>query len=176
MIFIIEGVDKSGKSTLAERVAKEFPGIMLKITDKPENDSEEERDKIKRHYLRIIDFLNNNVGINVILDRFYPSEICYSIKRGYEAGLDGFYSRLETELKKFDYLILFCHPGKKTIEDRITKEPDGYVSKKENLDILRRYENFFGEPKRLNVLKVDTSKNIEIIIKEIHEYIGHREN
>lgn len=171
MIFIIEGPDKSGKSTLETAISKKFPGIMLKITDRPIDSSEKEREKIKNYYSQVMKFIETYDHRNIILDRFYPSELCYSIKRGYEAMEDKFFKELEDKIRQHDHLLIFCNPGKEIISKRITEEPDEYVSQKENETILERYAVFFKQTS-LNKIVVDTSKSTEETIKEIENKIN----
>ena len=42
-VLIIEGIDLSGKSTLWNSVIKAFPGIGLKITDRPLENNDKEK-------------------------------------------------------------------------------------------------------------------------------------
>lgn len=170
MVIVVEGVDKSGKSTLVETIAKSFPGIMIKITDKPKNSDKIERAKIITHYSRIMDLIERNPNVNIILDRFFPSELCYSIKRGYEAKEDKFFDWVQDWFRERDHLFIFCHPGESVIEKRITDVPDDYVTKDENLMILKRYEDFFRNAK-LNSLRVNTNVETQKIVEEIKKYL-----
>src|SRR3990167_3323467 len=84
-VIIVEGIDKSGKSTFVELLSKKYPGVLLKITDRPSDGTEAERDKIKKYYSSVLDFIRDNPDKLFLLDRFFWSERVYSIKRGYDA-------------------------------------------------------------------------------------------
>lgn len=173
MIFIIEGIDKAGKSTLINELAREYPGIVMKIVDRPRNSAYQEREKIKNYYTVVMNTLVLNKGKNFILDRYYPSEICYSPKRGYEAKEDPFFLILEKDLKrKFgnDILFVFCNPGQDEIGKRFGKEPDDHVSLDEALEILERYEEFFDKT-ILNKIMVDSRKDPKVIVEQIKKHL-----
>ena len=173
MILIIEGPEKSGKTTLVAALIKKFPGVMIKITDRPKDFSREEKLKIKFHYLRVMQFAKDSPENTFILDRFYPSEMVYSIKRGYDAMKDSFFRDLETHIMKEKHLLVFCNPGKEIISKRLKETPDDYLTKKENIEMLQRYQNFLKKT-RLFSLEVNTSNPTEItvekIIKKLKEY------
>ena len=173
MVIIIEGCDNSGKTTIVNSLIKKFPGVMIKLTDRPVDDSLEEQNKIIRHYIGIIRMIEAYPNFeHVVLDRFFPSEKVYSIKRGYEAmNCPSLKAVEDFIINCTNHLLILCDPGNKTISDRMKKEPDDYVSEKENLEMLERYRTFFDKTK-LNKIKVDTSKPIEKSLKIIEDKIN----
>ena len=87
MLIIVEGIDKTGKSTLCEYLVKKLPNaFLLKNGTKPKNNTETERQKILDIYNNILNVYNHNFSDKIlILDRFLLSEYVYSFKRGYES-------------------------------------------------------------------------------------------
>lgn len=177
MIFIVEGPDKAGKTTFINTLIKEFPGILLKITDRPQNSNWREQDKIRNHYSEVRDFMNNSISFgNFILDRYYPSEMVYGVKRGYEVMDDPFFFELEQDLidkhGRAEIILLLCDPGEEEIISRIRKEADDYVTEKENLQMLTRYRKMFNQSQISWKFKIDTSRPAEELIQEIKNQTG----
>lgn len=171
IIIMIEGCDKSGKSTLINVMVKKFPGLLLKNLDRPKDASEGQKNKIKRHYWGMLKHIENDETFEFIfLDRFYLSEMIYSVKRGYDAMEDPEFGNIEKKFKKFKHLFVFCNPGRETIIKRLKVEPDEHVNEEENLLMLGRYKKFY-ENTTLNKMEVDTNRPIEYLIKVVGDKI-----
>lgn len=176
MIFIIEGVDGAGKSTLINELVKNYPGLILKITDRPKDSSITQRTKIKEWYWKVlsaIDLIEKSGDLitkNFILDRFFPSEIVYSVKRGYESWGDQELRVIETRLAKFDHLLVYCDPGLGELDERIKTRGDEYIKREEAAFLHGRYKRFFEETP-LNKIKIDTSKSVQSCLRLIHKRI-----
>ena len=172
MLIIVEGGDRSGKSTLAEALGKKFPGITLKITDRPKDGSSSEREKIKSHYERVLNFVLRHRDIDFILDRYYPSEMNYSFLRGYEASEDPFFGsfedKLEAQIRPF---LILCDPGNETMKERMKLLKDDYVSIAKNTKVYGRYREFFKESRINRKLKLNTSRPISELLTKIESYI-----
>lgn len=71
-VYVIEGVDGTGKSTLADRIAAETSGVVLHISFKPEWN-------IHLYHLRTMEYAQalSAIGIDCILDRWALSEYVY---------------------------------------------------------------------------------------------------
>jgi len=166
-IFIIEGFDTSGKSTVVDALSKEFPSLVMKNTYRPLNSDTEGREKIKKIYIQMIaQIWGTESHRYFILDRFYPSEMVYSIKRGYEAMNDPYFESLESWLKvEGEAYLIYCNPGKETIKERLKEHTDSFI-KPEDISLLERYDAFY-EKCTLNKLKVDTTKPTKEIIEQI---------
>lgn len=171
MVIIIEGPDKSGKTTLTDALIKKFPGVLVKITDRPRDASSQQKNKIKKHYRSILNMIAHSIGFRfIILDRFFPSEMVYSIKRGYDAMNDPELIQMENMLKGGEHLLVFCNPGEETITERIRKEKDDYVTEEENILMLGRYKKYY-ERSPLNKIEVDTNRSVDSMLKLIHDKI-----
>jgi thymidylate kinase len=189
MILIIEGPDKAGKTTLSNALIKKYPGLLLKITDRPLDASRQQREKILEHYGQILNILPGNEnedlwdeteGIssfkNIILDRFFPSELVYSIKRGYDAmAEDDKYNRqfrnMEAILGNTEHLFIYCNPGLQAINERMKENPDDYVEYHETAMLMGRYDRYFKNTP-LNWIRVDTSRPVESCLQVIHNKIN----
>lgn len=175
-VLILEGVDLSGKSTLFDALIKEFPGIGLKITDRPINDSKVERSKIKGYYSSVLGFINVNYqSKNFILDRFFPSEIVYSkVKRGYEGFKDKELRNLERVIKPRNHLLIYCDPGVDTLVERYKSRGDEYINTTDLVELCNRYEEFLSGTS-LRYTRLDTKKPVEQLIEELKAIVGAEE-
>lgn len=172
-VIVIEGIDLSGKSTLWNQLVKEFPGIGLKITDRPRDGSDKEKKKIKMYYESVMSFINLNYqNKTFILDRFFPSEMVYSlVKRGYEAMFDGALQGFERSLQKRNHLLIYCDPGIDTIIERLKARGDDYVNEEDLRRLHTRYEEFLKRT-TLNYIRADSKLPVETLIQQIKEKIN----
>lgn len=170
MLVIVEGPDCSGKSYLIERMIKKFPGYLVKITDRPKDSSIQQRNKIIEHYHRVLDFAERNWNDIIILDRFYPSELVYSVKRGYDANDDRRFDVIKRRVEDLEHLFVFCDPGEAIILERMKQDPDDYVTEDENMLMLGRYRKFFDET-QMNKVELDTTLSIEKMLEILHKEI-----
>lgn len=165
--ILIDGCDLSGKTTLMEYISKKIPGIVFKITDRPFNDSKEERAKIKNHYRSILHFINTNRNTTVILDRFFPSELAYSkVKRGYETFDDTDFLTLEKSLMTRNHLFVLCDPGIDVLKQRLESRGDDYMNESDIEALNERYDRFYKRTD-MNKLRLDTSKPVEKLLEQI---------
>ena len=82
MRLIIEGVDKSGKSTLIETLKNKFPkAVQLKLMTKPYDSSQEETEKLFEVYTTMKEMTDKKDYV-YIFDRYFQSELVYSYIRG----------------------------------------------------------------------------------------------
>lgn len=171
-VIIIEGIDLAGKSTIVERIGKTFPGIIMKNTDRPLDNSPKERRKIKSYYQKILEFVNHNRTTNVILDRFFPSELAYSLpKRGYEAFDDKEFKDFERVIEALDHYVILCNPGIEKILERYKTRGDDYIVEADIEEIIKRY-NRFAANSDLNILWLDTSKPVDELVDTIKKFIN----
>lgn len=71
-IYILEGCDGTGKSTLANEIAKQKDAHIIHCSFKKSWDIKAYHSKIMQHAIAL-----NKSGINVVLDRWAPSEQVY---------------------------------------------------------------------------------------------------
>ncbi len=175
MILVFEGVDKSGKTTLAEL----FPGLHIKNCYIPKAGVERTRSTFKQLHIDLLDFLkdNDNKDYDIILDRSFISELVYSkVMRDYDAFDDPFYLWLSQQYKNLHLFVIFCKTNKAKIWGRILDKNDlEDVPNKEKLNLaVSRYQRFFDDPKiRLAFVTIDTGKEIEKCKAEI-DYVVDR--
>ncbi|MBX0312963.1 MAG: dTMP kinase [Sulfurihydrogenibium sp.] len=178
MFVVLEGIDGSGKTTLISILNKRISNsiILKENTDfvsemerNPENAVEiferfckeriEFSDKV-REYLRL--------GKTVILDRYFPSSLCYQIgaceERGFDCnGLADVYQKYYPKWLKPD-LIFILSTDLQTCIERI-KERGELVEE----NILRKVKECYDSLSDLvdNVYYIEDEKDVFSIIKSI---------
>ena len=151
MLIIIEGVDKTGKSTLTDFILKNMDrAFLLKIGDRPKDSSYVQRQKIKDYYWKVLNVYQYGFKDCVLLlDRFFLSELVYSYKRGYEASKDSEILMMKEELEKngYDIVLIYCNTAIEKIAEKFATDKEDYA-KIEDIKILQsRYEMFLSELK-----------------------------
>ena len=155
-VIILEGVDKTGKSTMAEKLLKATPcSILIKHNRR-------ELDNIKQVFTDMCLILRNIPGnAPIILDRFYPSQMVYSILRGKEDLHNIFYKVLEQDMLAHPTLkfeIVYCTAEDDIIRQRFYRDKEEYTKAGSIKMLLDRYEYFLKETK-LKVHIYDTTKH-----------------
>jgi len=174
MFIIIEGLDKTGKSTLANYILKNMPNtILMKNGEKPKNSSVEERAKISHIYSNILDIYNTYFKDSIfIVDRFLLSEWVYSIKRGYEAIDDIDLSDLAEKLSIMgDVILIYCETTREMLVQRFKEDKEEYALISEIEMLNERYEKFVPELKVVYKLPYNfTRTSPEQVVKQLKLY------
>lgn len=168
MRIIIDGCDKSGKSTLVEALKNEVPSLIgLKLLTKPKDGSDESKLYIKAMYKHMAEMTRDQAA-HYLFDRFYPSEMVYSFKRKYEAMDDPWFARFEKELRKTPHLYVMLNVDKKLVLERFKTNNETFA-KPEDIDrIQKRYLKQF-ERCALNKIMVDPTDKLEETVKLIKD-------
>ena len=152
MMIIIEGGDKTGKSTLTDYLLKNIPkAFLLKIGDRPKDGTPVQRAKIKEYYWKVLKIHQREMMDSVlILDRFFYSELAYSYKRGYEASKDPEMKEIQEELENIPYgdiIVIYCNTSDEKIAEKFVTDKEDYA-KLEDIKILQdRYNQFLQNAK-----------------------------
>lgn len=176
MLIIVEGVDCTGKTWVATQLVKKLENAyLLKYGYKPRSNLVEERARLQDVYETVLSLyfeLENHGGI-LILDRYFPSELIYSlVKRGYEA-LEAFYFiQLEERIKALPHLLIYVSASLSKIEERIIQRGEDYVSMEDIPKLMKRYEDYLRTRCPLDVIGVvnDSLINVDFLVKQIEEY------
>lgn len=150
MLVIVEGVDLAGKSTFLENLSKKVnAGFIVKNTMKPRSNANgglhhwEELQKLKHHYMQI-----SLIGATfpstmpIYLDRFYPSQIVYSILRGHDDFTDNYYCKFEEMIQDIACLIMI-YEDEDVLTQRFAVRGDEHVTLDQILLLKKRYDEFF---------------------------------
>lgn len=166
MRIILDGVDKSGKSTLIEALKNEIPSLIgLKLLTKPKDSSEKSQAYIKQMYMHMAD-MTRNQSAHYLFDRFYPSQMVYSYKRDHDDLENGWYWAFEKELAKTPNLYILLDVDPDLLAKRFTSEGEDYALP-EDIKILKERYNKHFELCQLNKVKLDPTDRLEETVAEI---------
>ena len=166
MRIIIEGCDKSGKSTLIEALKNKIPSMIgLKLLTKPKDGSEESQKYIKQMYMHMADMTRSQAA-HYLFDRFYPSQMVYSFKRKHDDMEDPFYWGFEKELAKTPSLYILLDVREDLLAARFESEGETYALPEDIKKIKARYLDHYDKC-QLNKYKVDPTDNLEATVEEI---------
>lgn len=170
MRIIIDGCDKSGKSTLIEALKNQIPSLIgLKLLTKPSDNSEMSKQYVKMMYAKMAD-MTRDQGAHYLFDRWYPSEMVYSFKRGYNAIQDGWFYKFEQELAKTPSLYILVEAPKKTIAERFKADGEDFAKVEEIDRIQKRYRKQYDKC-QLNKMIIDTTDNLDTAVEQIKAVI-----
>jgi len=147
MLIIVEGCDKTGKTTLVEYLLKKLPkAYTFKYGDKPKDGSYLEREKVRNAHWKMLSVYNYTFkDCCLILDRFIPSEVVYSHKRGYEARDDKDYIEMKKEIERMgDVIIIHCRTDIDQIAKKFLEDGEEYAKTDEIKDLVKRYDEYLG--------------------------------
>ena len=146
MLIIIEGVDKTGKTTLANHLMKSLPKtFMIKVGDLPKNDSYADRHKIQDYYRTISASAKLYFKDYILIqDRSIFSEIAYSFKRGYNAledkDTETTFQDLISLNKINKVIVIYCKTDIEEIKKKFIEDGEDYAKPEEIETILANYE------------------------------------
>jgi len=165
--IILEGVDCSGKTTFAEKLAEKTGFEIVK-------GSSFKTSKLGavRMYKFMSDLLKRK---DIIIDRLYLSNLIYGAKYNYPMMTRWQYAILSDMTNSFS-LVVYLHAPVSVIQYRMLKRGDDMIEIDDIEDILNRYnEALYGEFRPRTVLSIDTSL-IDIdkatnMVKELYNVI-----
>ena len=172
--IIIEGVDKSGKSTIIEKMKNQFEhGLAIKNMIKPRDASSEETERILDMYDHILR-ISSCEECTYILDRFYQSEIVYSVLRGNDRFKDESFMDVVDDWERaiaHNTLFVLLETDPEIVAERFRKCNEDFVKEDQIKMLQERYNKCF-EMSKLPKIKLDTTelgieKSLELIKQEI---------
>ena len=170
MFIILEGIDCSGKGFIGEFLLKNLGrSLFIKHGAKPLDSSELEINKVKNMYNTMYSIYTDVIlpqGKNLLVDRFYPSELVYSKPmRDYEAFEDDYYPVLEAQIRNnsHDTLIIYVYADEQILIDRMQQKGEDFLKPYQIPVILERYGEFINNTS-LGVLPIKNESSKEEMI------------
>lgn len=133
-MIVLEGVDKSGKTTLKHEILKQYdlPTYHFGI---PSGDPTFDYS----HFMQKQDE-------PCLIDRFFYGERPYSITKKRKVYMDYIAFRiLQLQMETFPHLIIYCRPTREELQMRHEKEPDSYINLGELNTLYEEYDIMFEE-------------------------------
>lgn len=155
MIYIIEGPDGSGKSTLVDKLKAVHNDAVVMHFGAPE--TADEADKYWQVYLRA---LQHNADKTIIFDRSWYSDMVYGpIMRGRLELQEPCKDALEMAVKALGGgIVIYCTGKQSTMWSRCQKRGENYIKDVEqHKAICQRYDLVMHGIKLLPVVRYDTT-------------------
>lgn len=149
MIVILEGVDGSGKTTLANQLSKQ---TKYPIVHRSNPKSEEDKKRMMGEYIQLI-----KSNKNVIFDRCWYSEMAYGPVMRDKSYIDfpQMYE-LERMLAKNGAMIVHCTGPASVLWKRCQTRGEDYVVCREDFNaIYNRFEDIFAVPHYVPVVRYE---------------------
>lgn len=169
-IIVFEGLDGTGKTSLAKAFAKKFGAEYV------HNDKSYNYDEGKLNSYKYIEKLKES-NDSLVVDRLvHTGEAIYApVYRGY-TGID-YFSDLEKKMKKeFEIIIVYVTAQEDIVKERLSSRGEDYI-KQEDMRMLNiLYENYLALSK-FKVIRYDNSKEgieenaMEVAKKITEEYL-----
>ena len=106
-IIIVEGPQGAGKTTFTNYLREKIPSSDLYRLTGIKDKTKTGYPKIKRKYLKLLEYIDNCEDVNMIFDRTFFSEEIYS-RLGYKSySFHDIYEELLTKLDKLNFDIYF---------------------------------------------------------------------
>lgn len=164
LVIIIEGTNKSGKTTLVNYIKEMFPEKLFEIIkcSQPKNGD------AYNEYKNILEWIKKNQNKNYIIDRFHFGSFVYGpIYRGKpDFSLDKFVE-IEMMIEQLNYIFILAIANKNFIKKKFIEDKEEFA-KLELIDEEIKYFNEIKSKSRLNIInhnipKRDLTKNNNII-------------
>lgn len=172
MLIILDGVNKAGKTTLANKIQETFPEkefIILKVSQPEIIDGV---NNAINQYNKMLDFAEINCYRNYIFDRFHFGSFVYGpIYRGKnDFNLEEFY-KLEDRIMKFKYIFALCISSESFMKKKFIEENEKFADINKIKDEIRLFKDI-AKTSRLRIFNHNLPKNDATIkiINAIKQY------
>lgn len=162
-MIILEGVDKAGKSYLADQLSREF-GFPIKKFGIPKGNP----------IPGYIEELNNGEVHPVIYDRFIYGEIPYSIVKKRTRFMRYLELKvLDLMVQSRPHLVIYVRPTRNTIIQRLNTLGDDYIGQGEAIALYEEYDNVMENITSNCIIYDGSEKGYQQVISAVIEIIVH---
>lgn len=147
MIYILEGPDGGGKTTLAEKFSAM---TRLKITHFSYPKDEDEKARMFIMYKDLLKYVNN-----AIIDRCWYSDMCYGpVMRGAATITYPQMYELERMAANNGAMVIYCTDSKTALWTRATHRGENYMTSREKFNaVCDAYDELFKVPHLIPVVR-----------------------
>jgi len=180
-MIIIEGIDKTGKSTICKKLESEFPFLHCFRISRPAKDSRfsmhqtqywKEFSLIQKAEIELITKLREEGQLrNLILDRFHASEYAY-LEEGEEKDLNYIWD-IDRRLGEISPppIIILLHAPVEWIEDRLGEDELKMFSPKHVKRYSERFHEFGRNTKIPQLQLVSSFYNIDELYYQVSKFV-----
>jgi len=173
MLILVEGVDKSGKSTFIEGLQKATGYAVFKNPFKPRDADRLTIGRVAGVYEGAYNMALSLDAFNVIFDRSHISETVYApIKRDYYPSAFSCWPVIEKVLHG-KALIFWVRTDREVIRKRLQQDQDEYLNMLDLEPVMSAYERWFSEECSLPLCQINGAqsrkKNVRAALKFIRK-------
>lgn len=155
MIYIIEGPDGAGKTTLAEKLHKSNPGSLILHFGTPANEEE-----AKNYWKVYLNTLECHEGETLILDRSWYSDMVYGPVMRHRNEMTSEHKHI-LELAVLALgggVVIYCTGAQRTLWSRCTARGESYIANSDqHKEICNKYNEVMHSVDRLPVIYYNTT-------------------
>lgn len=144
-LFIVEGPDNCGKSTLSEYIATRFNAVYWRLTS---GQGLCEHDAMRLYQANALDNAKVNIDLrrSVVLDRHWPSDQVYGkILRGRPSISGELLSAVKQQCRGMNVIYINCWRDNAVMEHAKQKDPDHPYEDEVYAKVVASYQEFFAE-------------------------------
>lgn len=186
MLIHIEWVDLCWKTTLIDKMTKLFKNTMVLSVPKeyiPKKNDPKQREKMRKHFverIREVDkLLDDNPDCNIILDRFFFTELTYwKVMRWYDSrDMAEYQNEVMDKIKEINekhwYALIYLSDRTESIWQRFLDKWDDYVKDKKQYHNLKVYYGKYMNlwEKVFKVIKINVFEDKDYWNKIIEEIL-----
>lgn len=186
-LIVVEGAQGAGKTIITDYLRYAIPYTNLYRLSGISDSSLTGKKKSKEMYENLLEYIKKleNKNINLVFDRTFFSEENYCRLKYKEYSFSDIYEKLLDEFSRLDFEIYYItlyledenlylkrldeRNGKAVLEYAKFKKEKSIMQQKMYLQMSDEIEKSY---KNINCLKIENSKDIELVKKELKEKIG----
>jgi len=150
IVIIVEGVNKSGKSSLINNIINET-GIKFEIIKCSQPEIIDGVNQAYYQYIKILEEIENNPDKNYIIDRFHFGSYVYGpIYRKIPDFGKGLFHKIEDRIKKLKYIFILAIADKKFIEEKFISEKEEFAK----IELIDKEIALFKKTAKMSTLKI----------------------
>ena len=184
-LIVVEGPQGAGKTTVTDYIRNKLPYTNLYRLNGTADSSPTGKEKSRIMYTDLVDYIEKlqNKSINLLFDRTFFTEEVYCRLKFKEYNFSDIFEELLSRLSNFDfefYYITLYLSDSEEFEKRLDRKEKCDVkyakfAKESSLKQQEAYLQLAKEVKEkynnINVINIDTCKDIEDVKKEIDEIL-----
>lgn len=150
-VIIIEGCNKSGKTTIVNYLKDNLPEKNFQIIKCSQPEIIDGINQAYYQYIKILEEIKNNPDKNYILDRFHFGSYVYGpIYRKMPDFGKRLFEKIEDEIMKLNYIFILAIADKKFIEEKFVSEKEEFAK----LELIDKEIALFKKTAKMSRLKI----------------------
>lgn len=151
MLIILEGLDKCGKTTLANYIVEKYNFKYIHFGQPKKNAFDE-----------YMEFLNEiTKDENYVIDRFHLGEPTYGVVYRKKSSINkGQLAKIEKRINELDGILIYCYDSVDNIEKRFIEDKEDFTKKEDIEKLLQLYKEQLKRSKLLYYYHVIGTKDM----------------